>query len=248
LLPYTRATAHSAGWQWRIPLQHRTGNGHVYSSAHISDEEAERVLVENLDGEMVGPFNRLSFKAGRYERPWEQNVVAIGLSAGFLEPLESTSIYLIQFGIQKLFALFPDLRFSPLERDEYNRNVRESYERVRDFIILHYQATRRPEPFWREVRSVPMPDTLRHKIDMFADKGRIFRQKDELFEVPSWLAVMLGQGIVPESYDPLADSIAENKVVPAMLQLRESYERAAQTMPQHDQFIARVVAAGGAAR
>ena len=248
LLPYTRATAHAAGWQWRIPLQHRTGNGHVYSSAHISDEEAEHVLVEHLEAETVGPFNRLSFKAGRYRRSWEANVVAIGLSAGFLEPLESTSIYLIQYGIQKLFALFPDRSFSALEREEYNRSVGETYEWVRDFIILHYQATRRPEPFWQEVRAEPMPDTLRRKIDMFADKGRIFRHKDELFEVPSWLAVMYGQGIAPKGHDPLADSIPEAQIVPAMIQLREGYARAASAMPEHDAFIARAVAAAGAAR
>ena len=246
LLPYTRATAHAAGWQWRIPLQHRTGNGHVYSSAHISDEEAERVLVQHLDAKTVGPFNRLRFKAGRYARAWEGNVVAVGLSAGFLEPLESTSIYLIQHGIQKLFSLFPDLRFAAVERDEYNLALCDSYERVRDFIILHYQATRRTEPFWQEVRAVPMPETLRRKIDLFADKGRIFRYKDELFELPSWVAVMLGQGIMPEGYDPLADSLPDDQVAAALSQLRGAYRKAALSLPPHADFLTRVLSAAPA--
>ena len=246
LLLYTRAIAHSAGWQWRIPLQHRTGNGHVYSSAHISDEEAERVLVANLDSEPVGAFNRLKFKAGRRERAWEKNVVAIGLSAGFLEPLESTSIWLIQHGIQKLFALFPDMRFAATERDEYNSVLKDSYEAVRDFIILHYQATRRPEPFWRDVRAVAMPDSLKRKIDLFAGKGRVFRYKDELFELPSWIAVMLGQGIVPEGYDPLADSLPEEQVAQALRELRGTYRQTALALPQYDQFLAHVLAAAGA--
>ena len=242
LLPYTRATARPAGWQWRIPLQHRTGNGHVYSSAHMGEEEAERLLVAGLDGKPVGPFNRLRFTAGRRVRSWEANVVAIGLSAGFLEPLESTSIYLIQHGIQKLFALFPDARFAALERDEYNEAMAASYELVRDFIILHYQASARPEPFWRDVRAVAMPETLRRKIDLFADKGRVFRYSDELFELPSWVAVMLGQNIVPRGHDPLADSLPAAQTLAALSQLRTAYRNAALAMPAHADFLARATA------
>ncbi|MEO7278257.1 MAG: tryptophan halogenase family protein, partial [Sphingomicrobium sp.] len=243
LLPFTRAIAHPAGWQWRIPLQHRTGNGHVYSSGHMDDTEAERILVETLDAPPVGAFNRLKFKAGRRARSWEKNVVAIGLSAGFLEPLESTSIWLIQYGIQKLFSLFPDAGFGAVERDEYNRAVAEAYEGVRDFIILHYQASRRTEPFWTELRSVPVPDTLRRKIDLFADKGRVFRYHDELFETPSWIAVMIGQGIIPKGHDPLADSLPTEQVLPAILQLRNAYRDAALALPPHDRFLAHVLAA-----
>jgi tryptophan halogenase len=242
LLPYTRAIAHSAGWQWRIGLQHRTGNGHVYSSGHMSDDEAERVLTAHLDAKVIGNFNRLKFKAGRRARSWEGNVVAIGLSAGFLEPLESTSIYLIQYGIQRLFSLFPDLDFSAMERDQYNRFLADSYESVRDFIILHYQATKRPEPFWEQVRSVEMPGTLRDKIGFFAGKGRVFRYKDELFEVPSWVAVMLGQGIVPTAYDPLLDSLSDQQVLSALAELRTLYQRAAQALPSHSDVIAREIA------
>lgn len=243
LLPYTRAIAHPAGWQWRIPLQHRTGNGHVYSSAHMGDEEAERLLVANLDGATSGKFNRLRFKAGRRTKSWDRNVVAIGLSAGFLEPLESTSIYLIQFGIQKLFALFPDRSFDDVERDEYNRALQDSYEAVRDFIILHYQASRRPEPFWEDVRTVEMPESLKRKIDLFSAKGRVFRYKDELFELPSWLSVMLGQGIVPKGFDPLVESLPEREVVKGLAELREAYRRKALSLPAYDEFLAHVLAA-----
>ena len=246
ITPFTRAIAHKAGWQWRIPLQHRTGNGHVYSSAHIDDGEAEEILVRHLDAEPVGPFNRLRFKAGRRVRSWDGNVVAIGLSSGFLEPLESTSIYLIQYGIQRLFGLFPDTAFSPAVRTEYNRFMGDAYEVVRDFIILHYQATRRPEPFWQEVRAVPMPATLQRKIDLFADKGRIFRYSDELFELPSWVAVMLGQGIVPAGHDPLADSLPDDQVIPAIAELRKGYARIAQGLPSHADFIGQALAAAKA--
>ena len=245
ITPFTRAIAHDAGWQWRIPLQHRTGNGHVYSSAHIGDEQAERVLVDHLDSPPAGDFNRLRFKAGRRRRSWEGNVVAIGLSSGFLEPLESTSIYLIQYGIQRLFGLFPDCRFAATEREEYNRFMSDAYELVRDFIILHYQASRRTEPFWRDVRAVEMPQSLKRKIDLFADKGRIFRYSDELFELPSWVAVMLGQGIMPKGHDPLADSLPDDQVVPAIAELRKGYARVAQGLPSHEEFLNRALTAAG---
>src|SRR5947209_9072363 len=175
LFPYTRAIAQDCGWQWRIPLQHRTGNGHVYSSAHISDEQAEETLVANLDGAPVGNFNRLRFKAGRRARSWEANVVGLGLATGFLEPLESTSIHLIQHGIEKLLALFPDRGFARVERDEYNRHMVAGYEPIRDFLILHYIAGERPEPFWADLRAAPLPDTLQYKLDLFRAHGRVFR-------------------------------------------------------------------------
>jgi tryptophan 7-halogenase len=243
LLPYTRATAHPAGWQWRIPLQHRTGNGHVYCSRYMADEEAERILLANLDGAPIAQPRKLQFRAGRRLRSWEGNVVAIGLSSGFLEPLESTSIYLIQYGIQKLFALFPDVGFSAVERDEYNRTMAESYEAVRDFIILHYQATKRADPFWKDVRSVPKPESLQRRIDLFADKGRVFRYRDELFELPSWIAVMLGQGIIPRGHDPMADALPDDQVLAAMSDLRGAYRNAALALPPNDTFLAHVIAA-----
>ena len=248
LQPYTRAIAHASGWQWRIPLQHRTGNGHVYSSAHVNDEVAERTLVRHLEGSPTGAVNKLQFRAGRRVRQWEANVIAIGLSAGFLEPLESTSIWLIQHAIQRMFALFPDLGFSSTEREEFNRTVGESYERVRDFLILHYQTSRRNEPFWRDVRSVRPPDTLQHKIELFRHKGRIFRYNEELFDVPSWIAVMLGQGISPESYDPLVDSLPDEQILPAVTKLRTAYRSAALALPPYENFLAHVLAAADGRR
>ncbi|MEN3748419.1 tryptophan halogenase family protein [Sphingomonas sp. HF-S3] len=232
LLPYTRATAHDAGWQWRIPLQHRTGNGHVYSSAFVSDDDAERVLMANLDAPATADPRRLSFKAGRRERMWSGNVVALGLAGGFLEPLESTSIHLIQDGISKLFALFPDMRFTDIERNEFNRLMGNQYAAIRDFIILHYCATQRDDtPFWDHVRTMALPDTLAHKIALFREKGRVFRYDDELFSIPSWVAVMLGQGIVPTGYDPVVDALDADRVAAELRQMRAGYAAAAQKMP-----------------
>jgi tryptophan halogenase len=239
LIPYTRSTAHRAGWQWRIPLQHRTGNGHVYCSAHMSDEEAERLLVSTLDGKPIAEPRPLRFAAGRRRKSWEANVIAVGLSAGFLEPLESTSIHLIQHGVQKLISLFPSRGISPVERDEYNRHMVNGYEPVRDFIILHYHATRRSGPFWDHVREMEVPDTLKHKIELFREHGRVFRYNEELFDVPSWIAVMLGQGIVPQGYDPLVDAMPDAEVLRAMAELGRAYEQTAERLPLASDYIDR---------
>jgi tryptophan halogenase len=243
LLPYTRSTAHPAGWQWRIPLQHRTGNGHVYCSTFMEDDEAERILIDTLDAEPIADPNRLRFTAGRRTKAWEANVVAIGLSSGFLEPLESTSIHLIQHGVQKLLSLFPGNGISPVERDEYNRYMVNSYEPTRDFIILHYFANNRSEPFWQQMREMDLPDTLKHKIELFREHGRVFRYNEELFDVPSWIAVMLGQGIIPAEPDPLASAMRDAEVLRAMAELRRSYEAAAECLPLASEFIERRIAA-----
>jgi tryptophan halogenase len=236
--PFTRATAHGAGWQWRIPLQHRTGNGHVYSSRFLSDDEAEAVLRANLEGEVLAPPRLLRFRAGQREKAWSHNVVALGLSSGFLEPLESTSIHLIQNAISRLFTLFPDRSFSELERNEFNRGMREIYEDVRDFIILHYKATQRDDtPFWRNVRDMDIPEPLQRKIELFRARGRIFREGAELFGVTSWVAVMLGQGIWPERYDTLVDSLDESKVAMAMAQIREACAEACRSLPSQEEFL-----------
>ena len=243
LLPYTRAIAEDCGWQWRIPLQQRSGNGHVYSSAHISDDDAEKVLLDSLESKPIGQPNRLRFKAGRRQKSWEANVIALGLSSGFLEPLESTSIHLVQHGIQRLLGLFPGRGISAVERDEYNRHMANVYDPIRDFIILHYKATKRTGAFWDHVRAMAIPDSLSHKIDLFREHGRVFRYNDELFDIPSWVAVMLGQQIVPQSHDPLADSLPDGEVLRAMMELRRGYEETALRLPLASDYIRQRLAA-----
>ncbi|WOF41990.1 tryptophan 7-halogenase [Sphingopyxis indica] len=236
--PFTRSTAHGAGWQWRIPLQHRTGNGHVFSSAFMDEDEARRILLANLEGEPLADPRTIPFRTGRRKLSWSHNVIALGLSSGFLEPIESTSIHLIQNGIQRLLALFPDKPVSPVERDEYNRGMRDLYEDVRDFIILHYKATQRDDtPFWRHVRDMDIPDSLARKIELWRLHGRIFRENAELFGVTSWVAVLLGQNIRPERYDPVADTLDEAKVAAAMAEMRAAYARAAERLPAQDEFL-----------
>jgi len=241
VLPYTRATAHRAGWQWRIPLQHRTGNGVVYCSRFLDDDAAERLLLSRLDSAPAAAPRRLSFTAGQRHRMWEGNVVAIGLSGGFLEPLESTSIHLIQQGISKLFALFPDRSLSAVERNEYNRQMADNYRSIRDFIILHYHATARDDsPFWNHVRTMDVPDSLTRKLDLFRHKGRVFRYEDELFAMPSWVAVLLGQGVDPVGHDPVADALDEERLAVALRQMRGATAAAVAGLPSHGAVLGRL--------
>ena len=244
LTPFTRATADKAGWRWRIPLQHRIGNGYVYSSAHASDDEALAALVAGLDGPAQAEPNFLRFKAGRRDKAWIKNCVAIGLSSGFLEPLESTSIHMIQAGITKLLALFPDRGFDPLEIDEYNRLTIQQVELIRDFIILHYKATERSDtPYWDYVRTMEIPESLQRKIDLFAGRGRLFQSDYDLFAEPSWIAVLTGQGIMPRQYDALVDSLPEEALVQRLKRMSALIGQTAQAMPDHQAFIARYCAA-----
>jgi len=238
--PFTRSTARAAGWQWRIPLQHRMGNGLVYSSAHLERDDAASLLLANLEGEPLAEPRHLTFTAGRRRLAWNANVVSLGLSSGFIEPLESTSIHLVQSGISKLLALFPDKSFDPIERDEYNRQMRDVFEDVRDFIILHYKATRRQDSeFWNYCRTMDIPDKLESKLELWRSKGRIFREGAELFGTPSWVAVLLGQGIVPEEPEPAADALDSTFVADALEKMRTSYRAMAEQMPTHADFIAR---------
>ena len=238
-LPYTRVTARPAGWQWRIPLQHRTGNGHVYSSQYMRDEEALDILLANLDGEARGEPRRLGFVPGVRRQFWVRNCVAIGLAAGFLEPLESTAIHLVQSGITRLLALFPDRSFDPLLAREYNRLTRTEYERIRDFIILHFHAQEREEPLWRYTRAMAIPDTLQYKIDHFRGSGRLVAEPLELFQNSNWLAVLVGQEIRPERYDSLVDLRPHVEAARLLAALRQSLADAARTLPSHRQYIER---------
>ncbi len=243
ITPYTRSTAHAAGWQWRIPLQHRQGNGHVYCSQAMGDDEAQAVLRSNLDGEALADPRVIRFTAGRRRHAWVGNCVAIGLSSGFLEPLESTSLHLIQSAIERLLLVLPDRNHDPLNAQEYNRASQAEYERIRDFIILHYHANTRPEPFWQQCASTPVPDELAYKIRHWMAAARLVSPQDELFRNPSWLAVYLGQGMVPDTYDTMAD-IRAGTVDPAaqLRRLRGLMQAAAQTFPAHDAVLARLAA------
>ena len=238
--PLTRSTARPAGWQWRIPLQHRIGNGHVFASNYMDRDQATSILLENLDGEVLAEPRHLTFTAGRRALAWDKNVVALGLSAGFLEPLESTSIHLVQSGIARLLTLFPDSDFSELEMARFNAETEKEYRDIRDFLVLHYKATERDDTeFWRYCRNLEAPDGLAEKIAMFRSSGRIFREENELFTEESWLAVMLGQGIFPERYHPTARLLDEPETLARLQHIREAIAGTVTQMPTQAQFLSR---------
>ncbi|MDP9088196.1 MAG: tryptophan 7-halogenase [Pseudomonadota bacterium] len=238
-VPYTRSTARAAGWQWRIPLQHRTGNGYVYCSQFISDDEAAAVLLRNLDGPALADPRPIRFKAGCRRQAWNKNVIAIGLSSGFLEPLESTSIHLIQSGIAKLLSLFPDRDCDPYVVKQYNRVIADELAGVRDFLALHYHSTTmRTEPLWTYCRAMALPDSLIYREEHFARSGRIVLATDELFKDASWFAVLLGQGHSPRNYNPLIDSIKSADNFTYLRHVRQSIKVAAAKMPDHLSFLA----------
>ena len=242
--PLTRSTARQAGWQWRIPLQHRIGNGHVFSSAHIDRQAATDLLLANLDGTPLADPNHLAFKAGHRARAWEQNVVALGLAAGFLEPLESTSIHLVQSGIARLLALFPDTGFRAVERDRFNAETAREYLNIRDFLVLHYRASERDDSeFWRYCRNLEAPDGLAEKLEMFRSSGRIIRENNELFTEDSWLSVMLSQGVTPQSHHPAAWMLDDAETRQRLGHIRAVIAQAAAGLPMQDEFLK---AGGGA--
>ncbi|MEH6548793.1 MAG: tryptophan halogenase family protein [Pseudomonadales bacterium] len=243
--PYTRATAREAGWQWRIPLQHRMGNGHVYSSGFIADDKAANILLENLDGEPLAEPAFLRFNTGKRKQCWNKNCVAIGLSGGFLEPLESTSIYLIQIAIMKLREFFPDVHFAAAGRNEFNRLIDMEYERVKDFLILHYHATERTDSeFWNYCRTMSIPDSLQSKMALFREQGHIVEYQDGLFSKPSWVAVYLGQGVIPKYTERRADALSAAELHQQLDALRASVSQAAESMPAHAEQLAKHCAPG----
>jgi len=244
--PYTRSTALEAGWQWRIPLQHRTGNGYVYCSRMVSDDAAAARLLGGLDGKPLAEPRQLRFTAGKRRQLWSHNVVAIGLAGGFLEPLESTAIFLIQSGLFRLIQLLPRCDMAQTLRDTYNEQAQFEYERIRDFLILHYCATERDDSeLWRYTRAMKIPDSLEAYIQLFADSGRFFRAGTEMFGLTSWVQVMLGQGIVPRNYHPAVDWVQEKDVLGLVDHAEQIIATNVAAMPKHDEFIARYCAAPG---
>ena len=245
--PYTRSSARAAGWQWRIPLQHRTGNGYVYSSAYLSDDAAAATLMSNLDGRALAEPRVLKFTTGMRRKFWNRNCVAIGLASGFMEPLESTSIYLIQSGVGRLLNLMPERNFSPVLIDRYNKQAAFEFVRIRDFLILHYFATeRRDTPFWQYCGNMKIPEQLADNIRLFRDSGRFFRDADEMFAVASWVQVMLGQHLVPQGYHPAVDLISEQELQELASSVRNVVATCVAAMPMHEQFIARYCQAAAA--
>ncbi|MEM8615965.1 MAG: tryptophan halogenase family protein [Pseudomonadota bacterium] len=247
LLPYTQATAHSAGWQWRIPLHHRTGNGHVYCSAHVEPEAALETLMRHLDGAPLGTPKHLRFQTGCRTAFWAKNCVALGLAAGFMEPLESTSLHLIQSGVMRLITLLPGQRAA---RDltalakVFNQQTAVEYERIRDFLILHYKANQRDDtPFWRDCREMAVPQSLADKIDAFKRNASLFREQDELFQEVGWLQVLLGQNIVPDSYNPLADELSDAQLTDFLRSLKTVVAREVARLPSHDRYVRQVAGA-----
>jgi len=237
-LPYTRSIAHKAGWQWRIPLQHRNGNGMVFSSAYWDAQQAQDSLMSNLDSKALAEPKLIQFKTGRRRKQWHKNVVAVGLSSGFLEPLESTSIHLIQSAIVRLLQLFPHQGINQVVVDEYNKQSKLEFEQIRDFLILHYHVNERNDSqFWRDMRNMEVPESLKHKMQLFGDNGQLFRDQNDLFLESSWLQVMLGQGIKPEDYHPLANGPSDQKLLDMMQSMYRLKHEPLAKLPEHDQFL-----------
>ncbi|MEL6663717.1 MAG: tryptophan halogenase family protein, partial [Pseudomonadota bacterium] len=237
-IPYTKATAHDAGWQWRIPLQHRTGNGHVFCDSFTSEEKAVETLLANLDGAPLADPKPLRFTTGRRAAFWHKNCVSLGLASGFLEPLESTSIHLIQSNVSRLLELFPSKAMEPSLIGEYNRLIGHEYELIRDFLILHYHQTQRDDSeFWRYCANMDVPESLKDKIELFSASAALYRDPDDLFRESSWVQVMVGQGVEPEGYHPMANRVSSAQLSEFLGNVQTIIARAEGSLPTHDQFI-----------
>jgi tryptophan 7-halogenase len=247
-VPFTRAMAHGAGWQWRIPLQHRTGNGFVYCSRYMGKDEALDRLLGNVEGPNLTEPNFLRFAAGARRRQWHRNCIAIGLSGGFMEPLESTSIHLIQRAILRLIRMLPLSEISDRDIAEFNDQQHTDMLQILDFLILHYKATnRRDTPFWRQCASMAVPDSLSHRIELFRETGRVFRKNEELFAENSWVQVMMGQGIMPKAYHPIAAKLRDDELAQLLARLREQVAKTAASLPPHGAYVSNYCGAARAA-
>lgn len=237
--PYTRSIAHKNGWRWQIPLQHRTGNGLIYSSKYMNQEQARQKLFDDVDGNPITEPKMLKFRTGIRKKHWHKNCVAIGLSSGFLEPLESTSIHLIQRSIFRLLQMFPLGEVSQADINEFNRQTFIEWEPIRDFIILHYHLTSRNDSeFWNYVRTMDVPESLARRMRLFEETGRVFHEGDELFAENSWIQVMLGQGIMPSVHHPIADVMSENEIRVFLEHIENNVKRTVDRLPSHEAYIA----------
>ena len=238
LVPYTKATAHDAGWQWRIPLQHRTGNGRVFCNEFTSEDKAANTLLEHLDTPAIGEPRMLQFLTGRRETFWHKNCVSLGLASGFLEPLESTSIHLVQSNVSRLIELFPTKNFDESHIQEYNRQTSHEYDLIRDFLILHYHHTQRNDSeFWRYCANMDVPDSVKAKIDLFSDTGLLYKESEDLFRESSWVQVMVGQGLVPKNYHAMADRISSEQLRNFLNDVDKIITRETDRLPDHQAFI-----------
>lgn len=236
-VPYTRSIAHDAGWQWQIPLQSRTGNGIVFSSKFIKPQEALDRLVSNVEGAHITQPREISFATGKRRKQWHKNCLAVGLSSGFLEPLESTSIHLIQQNIQRFIRMFPKDGVTACDVNEFNAQANFDLDKIRDFIILHYKVTNRSDSeFWRYCRNMEVPESLAHRISLFEQTGRVFRQGDELFD-DSWQQVMIGQGLVPQSYHPIVDKLSNTELEKFLSHLRANIRGIVNQLHPHQQYL-----------
>ncbi|MEI9903885.1 MAG: tryptophan halogenase family protein [Asticcacaulis sp.] len=236
--PYTEAIAHDAGWQWRIPLQHRMGCGIVYCSRYLSQDEALHRLRSSVGEPLIDPLY-LRFSAGVRRQQWYRNCVAVGLAGGFVEPLEATTVHLIQRAVLRVIRLMPKGRVSERDAIEFNEQQRQDITHIRDFIILHYKVTeRRDSPFWRQVADMPIPDTLQQKIELFRETGRVFRKNEELFAENSWVQVMMGQGIIPRAWHPIAAKLSDDELARLLTSLRENVSRSVVSLPEHAAYVA----------
>jgi tryptophan halogenase len=246
-LPYTRAIAHPAGWQWRIPLQHRVGNGLVYSSAHMADDEARALLTAKVEGEPLTEPRVIRYRTGRRSKTWEKNCIALGLASGFVEPLESTSIHLIMIAVTRLMQLFPFSGVRAAVVDRFNDQARNELERIRDFIILHYKLTERDDSaFWRQCRDMEVPATLAERIGLFREAGFAYQGSDDLFRVDSWTQVMLGQRLQPLGHHHVGQLMEAGRMEQSLADLKARIAAAVQRMPAHQDFVDRYCAPAAA--